>query len=107
MDKLEQAYLSVSCPLCKAAPRRPCTMPNGQPYYRRAANRKKLRAFHERRQKRALVIYSLHATQHAEEVESQREVRKLKRHPRVHAAETVEGGAHVIHVDFQSHKKGA
>jgi len=107
MTKLNQAYLSVSCPLCKATAGKRCTLPNGHLYYRRDENRQKHYAFHRMRQKRAMVVYGLHAEQHVQQVASERHERKRKRHPRFIDARTVEGGTRVIHVDFTSHKKGA
>lgn len=69
-------------------------MPNGQPYYQRTANRQKFYAFHERRKKRALVVYAFHASQYAEQRTSDPQ------------SPPVDGGGTVIHVDF-TQKKGA
>lgn len=107
MTKLEQAFLSVSCPLCKATSGKPCTMPNGKPYYRRDENRRKYSAFHQMRQKRAYVIYELHAAQHVQQVADERTERKSRRHPQFIDSTPVEGGGRVIHVDFTTQKKGA
>lgn len=82
-------------------------MPNGKPYYRRDETRRKYYTFHQVRQKRAHIIYELHASQHVQQVATERAVRLSKRHPQFIDARTVEGGARVIHVDFTTHKKGA
>lgn len=103
----EKAYLSVSCPLCKALSGQACTMPNGYPYYRRTPNRQKYRAYHERRKKRAFAIYSIHATGSAVERADQRSIERIEAHPRVRQVMAFADGASVIRVDFGISKKGA
>jgi hypothetical protein len=102
MTKEELAYLSVSCPLCKATKGHYCTMPKGAPYYRRADGKKR-RAFHSMRKKRAFALYQIHAT--ALEMDRHENRELANKHPQVQRATTTADGCKVIDVDFTTRRK--